>query len=62
MEFYFQSNSVMNSLKCPKAKSQNHCLTELLLIYQNNIKAIRWWDNHPIVLPYYTEDCCIFEG
>ena len=27
MEFYFKSNSLMNSLKCPKAKSLNHSLT-----------------------------------
>ena len=29
MEFYFQSNSVMNSLKCPKSTSLSHCPTEL---------------------------------
>ena len=59
MEFYFQSNSVMNSLKCPKAKSLSHCLTELFPIYQNNIWTIRQWDNHTIVPPYYIEDCRI---
>ena len=36
MEFYFQSNSVKNSWKCPKAKSATQCLTELFPIYQNN--------------------------
>ena len=35
MEFYFQSNSVMNSLECPKSKSLSHCLTEIFPIYQN---------------------------
>ena len=35
MEYYFQSNSVKNSLKCPKAKSATHCLTKLFPIYQN---------------------------
>ena len=36
MEFYFQSNSVMNSLKCPKSKSLSLCLTEIFPFYQNN--------------------------
>jgi hypothetical protein len=35
MEFYFQSNSVMNSLKCPKLKSLSHCFTEFFPFYQN---------------------------
>ena len=35
MEFYFQSNSVMNSLKCPKSKSLSHCLTEIQSIKIN---------------------------
>jgi hypothetical protein len=35
MEFYFQSNSLMNSLKCPKSKSLSHCLTELFLLFYN---------------------------
>ena len=34
MEFYFQSNSVKNSLICPKTKSATHCLIELFSIYQ----------------------------
>ena len=51
MEFYFQSDSVMNNLKCPKLLS--HCLTELFPIYQNKYWTI-------IVIPYYIEDCQIF--
>ena len=50
MKFYFQSNSVMNSLKCPKSKSLSYCLTELFTIYQNKHWTIRQWDNcsiHP---------------
>ena len=39
----------MNSLKCPKAKSLSHCLTELFPIYQNNIWTIRQWDDHTII-------------
>ena len=54
MEFYFQSNSVMTSLKCPKAKLLSHCLP----ISQNNIWTIRR-DDHTIVPPYYIEDCRI---
>ena len=61
MEFYFQGNSVMNSLKCPNAKSLSHCLTELFPIYQNNIWTIRQWDNHTIVPSYYAEDCRILD-
>ena len=34
IELYFQSNSVKNSLKCPKAKSATHCLIKLFPIYQ----------------------------
>ena len=45
MEFYFQSNSVMNSLKCPKSKSLSHCLTELFPIYQNEHWTIRRRDD-----------------
>ena len=45
MEFYFQSNSVMNSLKCSKSKSLSHCLTELLPIYQNKHGTIRRRDD-----------------
>ena len=50
MEFDFQSNYVMNSVKYPYVKSLSHCLTELFPIYQNNIWTIRQWDNHTIVL------------
>ena len=35
LEFYFQSNCVKNSLKCPKNKSATHCLTELFPINPN---------------------------
>ena len=47
MEFYFLS--VKNSLKCPKAKSATHCLTELFQIYQNKHWIIRQQDNHTVV-------------
>ena len=53
MEFYFQSNSVRNSLKFSKAKSPSHCLTELLPIYQNNILTNSWWDDHTTVSSYH---------
>ena len=46
MEFYFQSNSVLNSLKCPKSLS--HCLTELFQIYQNKPWTIRWRDGRSV--------------
>ena len=63
MEFYFQSNSLMNSLKCPKAKSLSRCLTELIPIYQKKIWTIRWWANRTIVTSShrikYVEDCRI---
>ena len=45
MEFFFQSNSIMNSLKCPKSKSLSHCLTELFPIYQNKHWTIRRQDD-----------------
>jgi hypothetical protein len=45
MEFYFQSNSVLNSLKCPKSKSLSHCPAELVQIYQNKHWTIRRWDD-----------------
>jgi hypothetical protein len=45
MEFYFQSNSVMNSLKCPKSKSLSHCLTELFPFYQNKHWTIQQRDD-----------------
>ena len=43
MEFYFQSNSVLNSLKCPKSKSLSHCLTELFQIHQNKHYQNKHW-------------------
>ena len=41
IEFYFQSNSVINSLKCPKSKSLSRCLSELFPIHQNKHWTIR---------------------
>ena len=49
MEFYFQSNSVMNSLKCRKSK---------LLNYSQSIVPS---DGGTIVPPYYIEDFQIFQ-
>ena len=48
MEFYFQSNSVMNSLKCPKSKSLNNCLTELFPFYQNKHRTIQRRDDRSV--------------
>ena len=45
MEFYFQSNFIMNSLKCPKSKSLSHCLTELFLFYHNKHWTIQRRDD-----------------
>ena len=60
MEFNFQSNSLMNSLKFPKVKSMSPCLTKLFPIYQNNIWWMVGWSYHRhIVPPYYIEDCQI---
>ena len=36
-------------MKCPRAKSANHCLTELFSIYQNKHWTIRRWDDHIVV-------------
>ena len=36
-------------MKCPRAKSSNHCLTELFSIYQNKHWTIRRRDNHIVV-------------
>ena len=58
MEFYFQSNSVMNSLKYPKSKSLSHCLTELSPIYQNK-QTVGGSFPWSIVPPYYIEDSWI---
>ena len=49
MDFFFQNNSVENSLICPRAKSSNHCLTELFSIYQNKHWTIRRRDDHIVV-------------
>ena len=47
--FFLQNNSVENSLICPRAKSSNHCLTELFSIYQNKHWTIRRRDDHIVV-------------
>ena len=49
MDFFLQNNSVENSLICPRAKSSNHCLTELFSIYQNKHWTIRRRDHHIVV-------------
>ena len=36
-------------MKCPRAKSANHCITELFSIYQNKPWTIRRPDNHIVV-------------
>ena len=61
IEFYFQSNSVMNSLKCPKSKSLSHCLNELFPIYQDKYWTIRQQDDRSVDPSYYIEDCRIFK-
>ena len=50
---YFQSNSVMNSLKYPKSKSLSYCLTELFPIYQNKHWTIRRWDDRSVDPSYH---------
>ena len=47
--FFFQNNSVENSLICPRTKSASHCLTELFPIYQNKHWTIRRRDDHIVV-------------
>ena len=47
--FFFQNNSVENSLVCPRTKSASHCLTELFPIYQNKHWTIRRRDDHILV-------------
>ena len=53
MEFYFQSNSVMNSLKCPKSKSLSHCLTELFPFYQNKHWTIQRRNDGSVDQPFH---------
>ena len=48
MDFFFQNNSVENSLICPRTKSASHCLTEFP-IYQNKHWTIKRWDDHIVV-------------
>ena len=47
--FFFQNNSLENSLICPKNKSASHCPTELFPIYPNNHWTIRRRDDHTVV-------------
>ena len=47
--FFFQNDSVENSLICPRTKSASHCPTELFPIYSNNHWTIRRRDNHIVV-------------
>ena len=49
MDFFFQNNSVENSLICPKDKSANHCPIEIFPIYQKKHWTIRRWDDHIVV-------------
>ena len=53
MDFYFQSNSAMNSLKCPKSKSLSHCLTKLFLFYQNKHWTIQRRNNGSVDQPFH---------
>ena len=38
---------------CPKTKSANHCLTELLPIYQNEHWTIRRWNDRSVDPPFH---------
>ena len=49
MDFFFQNNSVEDSLICPRTKSASHCLTKLFPIYQNKHWTIRRRDDHIVV-------------
>ena len=53
MEFYFQNNSVMNSLKCSKSKSLSHCLTELFPFYQNKNWTIQRRNDGSVDQPFH---------
>ena len=52
----------MNSLKCNKSKSLDHCLTELFPIYRKKYWTIRQQDDCSIdpLSHRYIEDCWIF--
>ena len=60
MEFYFQSNSGKNCLKCPKSNSLSLCLTELFSIEINigptDGVMIVPSTHHPNVLYYRSSD------
>jgi hypothetical protein len=58
-ESYFQCNSVMSSLKCPKSKSLSHCLTELSIPNSQKHQTAGWLFHQPIIPPYHIEDCWI---
>ena len=63
MKFHFQSNSVKNSLKCPKVKPSTHCLTVLFPFHQNNNWTIkRWYDRMIVVLYLRLSDFCWMEN
>ena len=49
MDFFFQNNSVENSLICHKDKSAKHCPIEIFPIYQKKHWTIRRWDDHIVV-------------
>ena len=53
MEFFFQNNSVENSLICPKDKSASHCPIELFPIYPNIHWTIRQRYRRPLIQPYW---------
>ena len=53
MEFYFQSNSVMNSLKYPKSNSLSHCLTKLFPFYQNKHWTIQRRNDGSVDQPFH---------
>ena len=58
MDFFFQNNSVENSLICPRTKSASHCLTELFPIYQYKHWTIKRRDDHIVV---QSSHCNIFK-
>jgi hypothetical protein len=53
MEFYFQSNSVKNSLKFSMAESATYCLTQLFPTYQNKHWTIGRQEDHTVVPSYH---------
>ena len=49
MDFFFQNDSVENSLICPRTKSASHCLTELFPIHRNKHWTIRRRDDNIVI-------------